>query len=65
MGKLAGEVAGWLQRDPAQKVGHRGIHVAVGHVVDLQRADQVVPDLVHRVERGEWILEDHLDLRCI
>jgi hypothetical protein len=50
--------------DPAEQLVQRVLEVLIGParvVVNLQRAGEVVADRVHRIQRRERVLEDHLD----
>ena len=63
---LRRDVLGRHEPDRAQQVVDALLElVALDDPVDLQRPLDVVADRLHRVQRAERILEDHLNLRAV
>src|SRR6202035_3198020 len=62
MRKLRGVLRCRLECDTAQQLGDRLVEITTGGVVDLQRTGKMVAALVHRIQRCERVLEDHLHL---
>ena len=58
---LADELLGRLEVDPAQQVEHGLLEVVAAQAVDDQRPAEDVAHVVHRVERGERVLQHQLD----
>ena len=66
VGVLVRHVRGRHETDGAQQLVHTVLDlVAIDDAVDPKRTLEVVPDRLHRIERAEWILEDHLHLRPV
>ena len=63
--ELGRELRRRLQSHAGEKAGHGRVDVVAGEMMDLERAGELVPDPVHRVQRSERILKDHLDGRGI
>ena len=66
VGVLVRHMRGRHETDGAQQLVHTVFDlVAIDDAVDSKRTLEVVPDRLHRIERAEWILEDHLHLRPV
>ena len=66
-GNLSMYRVGRAQVDAVEQLGERLLQLVAAQAaaVDLEAAGQRVADRVHGVQRGERVLEDHLDLRHV
>jgi hypothetical protein len=63
---FGGELLGWGEANCVQQLYHLVLaRAALQPFVDGQRARQVMPNRLDRIQGTEWVLEDHLHVVAV